>query len=97
MNLEEIKARGIMKMVKPMYNTFLKPFLADLIKSKDEIEFQESEIDVCVLLMERNGEIIVSIPVFDKEDRITRYIPLSDETEAENLSSLIEKALNNKS
>jgi len=97
MNIDDIKARGIIKMVKPIYNTFLKPFLANLIKSKDEIEFQDNETDVCVLLMERNGEIIVSVPVFDKEDRITRYIPLSDKTEAENLSDLIEKALNNKS
>lgn len=97
MNIEDIKARGIIKMVKPMYNTFLKPFLANLIKSKDKIEFQENETDVCILLMERKGEIIVSVPIFDKDDKITRYIPLSDETEAENLSDLIEKTLNNKS
>ena len=96
MNLDDIKARGIIKMVKPIYNTFLQPFLANLIKSKEKIEFQGNENDVCVLLQERNGEIIVSVPVFDK-NTITRYIPLSDETEAENLSVLIEKALNNKS
>lgn len=97
MRIEEIKARGIMKMVKPMYNTFLKPFLADLIQSKESIEFKDNETDVCILLMERNGEIIVSVPVFDNDDKITRYIPLSDETEAENLSDLIEKSLNSKS
>ena len=96
MNIEEIKARGILKMVKPIYNSFLKPFLTDLIKSKEKIQLEPNEKDVVIMLMERDGEIIVAAPVIGKDGKATRYIPLSDKTEAENLSVLIEKTINSK-
>lgn len=83
----------IKKTVKPLYNQFLKPFLIDLTTEKKNIKLVGNETEPCLLLREVEGEIIVYAPVFNKDMTISRYLPLTEGREAENLSKLIENAL----
>jgi hypothetical protein len=78
-----------LKMMKP----FIKPFLNFLVpfvtEKKQGLELFENETEVCLLFQETNGKIIASIPVFDDNDTITRYIPIEGQ-EAIDFTNLIE-------
>lgn len=92
----QLEEFALKKMLKPALEKYLQPALHSIISSRDKIELQENETEVCILLQEVNGKIIASAPIFNTEDKISRYYPLNGEFEAMDLSELIMEFVNKK-
>ena len=91
-----LENKAMMKMAKFAIEKYLEPALQSVISNKNMVSLKADETEVCFLLQEMQGRIYVSAPVFNSSDTITRYIPLSDKSDAIELLELIKSALNNK-
>ncbi len=66
------------KIAKPLVKDIWPKFQKQILEKKKEVELEENEKDVCLLIMEKNDKVIFSFAIFDKDDKITRYVPLND-------------------
>lgn len=79
MGLDKLKNKAMLKMVLPMIDTYLMPMLTSLIQKSKSVKIDpETESEVALLLLARGETIKACAPVFSKDDKIVRYIPLNE-------------------
>ena len=93
MSLDKLKGNALLKMLKPVYGTIIEPVLKKIIKSKDNVKLQGNESEVGILFFIRDEKIMICAPVFDQDSKITRFVPLSEDSEAVNFTQLIESTI----
>lgn len=82
MNLKKLQDKAVLKMVLPMVDSFLMPFISWLIEKAASISIDpETESEVGLLLLARGKRIIVCAPVFSKSDCILRYEAMTEKGE----------------
>ncbi len=91
MSSDKFQAKMLSKMAKPLISTFVEPGIKTLLAEKSKIVLQENEVEICILLQDKGGQLIASAPIFDNTGRISRYHALSEDSEAVNLTDLILK------
>lgn len=82
MNLKKLQDKAVLKMVLPMVDSFLMPFISGILAKAESIKIdKETESEVGLLLLARGKRIIVCAPVFSKNDCILRYEPMTEKGE----------------
>lgn len=91
MSLKKIQDKAMLKMVAPLIDSFLMPFLKQILEKAAAVKINtETESEVGLLLLARGEKIIACAPVFSKNDCIVRYEPMNEKgSETVDLTDLI--------